>query len=146
MLRTEAVHRRTFGCFLIELAGTRRRHAGVKLVCNGRKAQALRAEVKDGAIVRRLLFTIHVPSVAQHREAQTVSNLTQAQRDKLPLSAFGYPEKRLYPILDASDVRAAASLIGKAPADVRDRIKARVIAIAKRKGFPIPKAWQDSTN
>ncbi len=71
-----------------------------------------------------------------------MSNLTQSQRLKLPLSDFGWPDKRLYPIVDASDVSDAASLIGKAPAPMRGRIKARIIAIAKRKGFAIPDAWK----
>lgn len=73
-----------------------------------------------------------------------MSNLSKAQRDALPLSSFGWPEKRLYPIVDASDVSAAAHLIGKAPASVRERIKARIIAIAMRHGWPIPQAWQTS--
>jgi hypothetical protein len=72
-----------------------------------------------------------------------VSNLTQAQRDALPDSSFGWPEEKKYPILDASDVADAAALIGKAPEGMRDRIKRRIIAIAKRKGFPIPDAWKD---
>jgi hypothetical protein len=71
-----------------------------------------------------------------------MSTLTKAQRDRLPLSSFGDEAHRLYPIVDASDVRGAAALIGKAPASQRAHIKARIIAIAKRKGFPIPDAWQ----
>jgi len=71
-----------------------------------------------------------------------MSNLSQAERDKLPLSSFGDPANRKYPIVDASDVSDAASLIGKAPAFKRAAIKARIIAIARRKGFPIPDAWK----
>jgi hypothetical protein len=69
-----------------------------------------------------------------------MSTLNAAQRARLPLSDFGDPARRLFPIVDASDVSDAAHLIGKAhnPAAV----KARIIAIAKRKGFGIPDAWK----
>lgn len=69
-----------------------------------------------------------------------MSKLTTKQRLALPLSDFGDPKRRLFPIVDAADVDAAAHLIGKAadPAAV----KARVISIAKRKGFSIPDAWK----
>lgn len=69
-----------------------------------------------------------------------MSTSTPKERRSMPLAAFGDPERRLFPILDQSDVDAAARLIGKAqnPAAV----KRRIIAIAKRKGFSIPDAWQ----
>lgn len=69
-----------------------------------------------------------------------MSTLTQAQRMKLPLSSFGDPERRLFPIVDQDDVDSAAHLIGKArnPAAV----KARIIRIARRKGLSLPDAWK----
>lgn len=69
-----------------------------------------------------------------------MSTLTTAQRAKLPLSDFGQPSTRSFPIVDASDVSDAAHLIGKARDP--DATKKRVIAIARRKGLSIPKAWQ----
>lgn len=71
-----------------------------------------------------------------------MSTLSTTQRQHLPLADFGWPAKRLYPIVDQSDVAAASHLIGKAPASVQSYIKARIIAICKRKGFTIPAAWQ----
>lgn len=70
-----------------------------------------------------------------------MSNLTKKQRDALPLSDFGDPDRRLFPIVDASDVSDAAHLIGKAKNP--EKVKARIVAIARRKGFPIPDAWKD---
>lgn len=68
------------------------------------------------------------------------SSLNRTEREKLPKSDFGDPERLLFPIMDQSDVKAAARLIGKAHNP--DAVKARIIAIAKRKGFDLPKAWQ----
>ena len=72
----------------------------------------------------------------------TFSVLSKADRKKLKKSDFGDPERLLYPIMDQSDVNAAARLIGKAhdPA----KVKKRIIAIAKRKGFKIPNAWKET--
>ncbi len=71
-----------------------------------------------------------------------MSTLTQAQRDKLPDSAFCGPN-RTYPVLDSSDVRGVASLIGKASPSAQADIKACTIRKAKRFGWAIPKAWQE---
>lgn len=73
------------------------------------------------------------------------SKLGRKDREKLPLSDFAYPEKRLYPIMDASDVTAAAHLVGRSNTGNPETIKANIIKIAKRKGFAdaIPKTWQD---
>lgn len=73
--------------------------------------------------------------------AATMSKLSKAERDKLPESDFGDPKRRLFPIVDQDDVESAAHLIGKAKD--KDAVKARVIAIAKRKKFRIPEAWDD---
>lgn len=69
-----------------------------------------------------------------------MSNLTKQQRDALPESDFGQPNGRLFPIVDQDDLDSAAHLIGKAKNP--DKVKARIIAIAKRKGLKIPDAWQ----
>lgn len=70
-----------------------------------------------------------------------MSTLTTAQRLKLPLSDFGEPDRRRFPIIDQSDVDAAAKLIGRAqdPAAV----KKRIISIVRRKGLKLPEPWQD---
>jgi hypothetical protein len=73
-----------------------------------------------------------------------MSTLTAKQRRALPLSDFGDPERRLFPIVDQADVESASHLIGKAkdPAAVRKRI----ISIAKRKGLTIPDAWKETAS
>lgn len=69
-----------------------------------------------------------------------MSNLDTKQRKALPLSDFGDPDRRLFPIVDQDDVDSAAHLIGKAKDP--EAVKRRIIAIAKRKGLSIPDAWQ----
>jgi hypothetical protein len=71
-----------------------------------------------------------------------MSNLSKAERDKLPASEFADETRRLFPILDQADVDSAAHLIGKAKDP--EAVKARISAIAKRKGLKIPDAWQSS--
>jgi phage head maturation protease len=70
-----------------------------------------------------------------------MSNLSQAERDKLPASSFGDPEGRKFPIVDQDDVDSAAHLIGKASDP--EKVKARIVAIARRKGLSIPDAWKE---
>lgn len=69
-----------------------------------------------------------------------MSTLSQQQRDALPDSAYCDPKNRLFPIIDAADVLAAAHLIGKA--ENPDAVKACIIAKARARGWPIPKSWQ----
>jgi hypothetical protein len=66
---------------------------------------------------------------------------TAEKRRKLDVSNFGDPSRRLFPIEDQSDMDAAARLIGRArnPA----KVKARLIAIARKLGLKIPDAWKD---
>lgn len=68
-----------------------------------------------------------------------MSKLSKAERDKLPESDFGDPERRLFPIVDQDDVESAAHLIGKAKD--KDAVKRRIVAIAKRKKLTLPEAW-----
>ena len=72
-----------------------------------------------------------------------MANLTQAERDKLPASAFCGPNRTYY-ITDANDVESAARLIGKADQGDRAAIKQCVIAKAKEHGWNIPDAWKDA--
>lgn len=65
---------------------------------------------------------------------------TAEKRAKYPLKYFGDPENREYPIEDQDDVRSAARLLGKAKDP--QKVKRRIIAIAKMLGLEIPKAWQ----
>lgn len=73
-----------------------------------------------------------------------VSNLSQAEREKQPLSIFADPANRKYPILDRSDVRAAVHLIGKAPTGNQAAIKRRIMQRARAIGAAseIPDAWK----
>lgn len=63
-------------------------------------------------------------------------------RDKIPAADFAGPN-RSYPIVTPQDVADAAGLIGHA--DNPDAVKAKIIAIAKRKGAAfvakLPKSW-----
>ena len=68
-----------------------------------------------------------------------MSNLTADERKKLPLSSFGDPDKRDFPILDQDDVDSAAHLIGKATD--KDAVKKRILRIAKRLKLTPPEAW-----
>lgn len=72
--------------------------------------------------------------------ARTMSTLDTKQRDALPAADFGDPAGRSFPIVDQDDVDSAAHLIGKAGNP--EAVKARIIAIATRKGLTLPDAWQ----
>ena len=63
-------------------------------------------------------------------------------REEIDAEDFAGPDKS-YPIVTQASVDDAASLIGKA--DDPDSVKAKIIAIAKRKGLTIPDAWQEPT-
>ena len=62
------------------------------------------------------------------------------EREDIPDEDFAGPDKS-YPIVNQASVDDAVNLIGKA--DNPDAIKAKIIAIAKRKGLDIPDAWQE---
>lgn len=69
-------------------------------------------------------------------------------RDTIPAADFA-GKNRSFPIVTPKDVADAAASLGRAGADnyAPDELKARIIAIAKRKGAAfvaqLPKAWQD---
>lgn len=71
--------------------------------------------------------------------------LSKEERDKLPLKVFGHPSKRLFPILSAEDVAAAARLLGRAKLSEAERktVKKRIMNIALREGYKVPDAWTE---
>jgi hypothetical protein len=70
---------------------------------------------------------------------KTLRDISQATRDKMPASDFAGPGTS-FPIKTQADVDSAKLLIGHA--DNPDAVKAKIIAIAKRKGLTIPDAWR----
>lgn len=71
-----------------------------------------------------------------------MSDLSVTQREKIkdPAEHFGDPGNRLFPIIDQSDVDAAAKLIGKAKSPTK--VKANIKKIAKAKDLTLPDTWQ----
>jgi hypothetical protein len=67
----------------------------------------------------------------------------QAKRDKTPAEDFAGPDQS-FPITSQADVDAAAHLVGKATNP--KAVKAKIMAIAKRKGLKIPEAWVENSN
>ncbi len=65
-----------------------------------------------------------------------MATLTKAQRDQLPAADFGDPRKRMFPVVDAADLAAHAKTLFSADAPLT--VKANLIAIAGRKGIPVP--------
>lgn len=61
------------------------------------------------------------------------------ERKDIPDEDFAGPDHS-FPIVNQASVDDAASLIGKA--DNPEQVKAKIIAIAKRKGLDIPEAWR----
>jgi phage head maturation protease len=82
---------------------------------------------------------------AQRRKPkfQSPGHYTDKDREKIPDEDFAGPA-RSFPIVTQSDVADAARLIGHA-ADP-DAVKARIIGIAKRKGFSLPESWQEEAS
>jgi len=79
---------------------------------------------------------------------KTLRNIPMSERDKLPADDFAGPN-RSFPIAIAGDVHDAAASIGRAKGD-SDPIKAKIIAIAYRKGAAfvdqLPDAWKKQKN
>jgi uncharacterized protein (DUF305 family) len=74
--------------------------------------------------------------------------MSQSTRDKAKASDYGDPEGKKFPIMTAASVLAAARLLGRAKGyddAKRASVKARIIRIAKRKGFSLPKAWMSKS-
>ena len=71
--------------------------------------------------------------------------MSVAERESRPASDFAWPDHQphpSYPITSQAHLDAAVKLLGRAPASQQARIKARIIAIAKRKGYTLPDSWQ----
>jgi hypothetical protein len=68
-----------------------------------------------------------------------MSKLSAEERRKLPLSDFA-GSGRTFPIVDQSDVHDVARLIGHASNP--NAVKAKIIRIARRKGFSLPAEWE----
>lgn len=69
-------------------------------------------------------------------------NWSKAERDKLSKGDFGDPKRQAFPIKDQSDLDNAAHLIGHAKDP--SAVKARLKAIAKRKGLKVPATWNQA--
>lgn len=67
---------------------------------------------------------------------------SQKEREAMDKSDFGDPENLAFPIKVASDVIHAAERLHNSKGD-QDAIKRRIIAIAHRKGFPLPDTWTE---
>lgn len=72
--------------------------------------------------------------------------ISKATRDKMDPADFA-GKGQSYPIGDQEDLDAAVRSLGRAGPDNYSiaKIKSNIIAIAKRKGLSLPKAWQDGT-
>ncbi|MCM1309675.1 MAG: hypothetical protein NC301_01450 [Bacteroides sp.] len=58
-------------------------------------------------------------------------------RSLLPDSAFGLPERREYPLIDAAHVRAAEAYFRYCPEDLKPRLAKAILAAARRFGVHI---------
>lgn len=88
----------------------------------------------------RKVFVFSETAVPDETAAELYEfSISAKQRDAIDAADFAGPA-RSFPIDTQAHLDAAATLIGKAadPAAV----KAKAIAIAKRKGFTLPKSWQ----
>lgn len=63
--------------------------------------------------------------------------LTTAERDALPDSDYGLPERREYPMPDAAHVRAAESYFRYCPEDLRPRLARAILAKASQYGVTV---------
>lgn len=64
-------------------------------------------------------------------------SLTAAERDSLPDSAFGIPERREFPLLDAAHVRAAESYFRYAPEKDKPALARRILSQARKFGVEV---------
>jgi hypothetical protein len=77
--------------------------------------------------------------------AEAIEAMSPATRAKAKASDYGDPENNKFPIMSQASVLSAARLLGRAKGyddAKRAAVKARVVRIAKRKGYSLPKAWQ----
>lgn len=71
--------------------------------------------------------------------AKTASSdrLTAEERHELPTSAFGIPETREFPLVDAAHVRAAEAYFRYAPDDKKAALARRILARADEFGVEV---------
>ncbi len=81
----------------------------------------------------------HAMRVCAGDVLEALRDIPQSERDEMDASDFAGPDES-FPIKTQADVDAAKRLIGKAKDP--DAVKARIKAIATRKGLTIPDAWQ----
>lgn len=60
-----------------------------------------------------------------------------SERDSLPLSDFGLPERREYPMPDAAHVRAAESYFRYCPEELRPQLAQAILKKAQQFGVEI---------
>ena len=73
--------------------------------------------------------------------------LTAEERHELPASAFGIPETREFPLVDAEHVRAAETYFRYAPDDKKAALARRILAGAAEYGVNVQshviREWAD---
>lgn len=60
------------------------------------------------------------------------SALSSKERSNLPVSAFGIPELRKFPLTDANHVRMAIRYFNSAPAKYKHELAVRICRVAKK--------------
>lgn len=70
-------------------------------------------------------------------KTDTSDRLTTEERRKLPASAFGIPETREFPLVDAAHVRAAEAYFRYAPDDRKASLARRILARARELGVDV---------
>ena len=63
--------------------------------------------------------------------------MTTQERNQLPDSVFGLPERREYPMPDAAHVRAAEAYFRYCPENLRHKLATAILARAKEYGVDI---------
>ena len=63
--------------------------------------------------------------------------LTYKEKESLPDSAFGLPERREYPLIDAAHVRAAESYFRYCPEELKHKLAIAILAKAKEFGVAV---------
>lgn len=78
---------------------------------------------------------------------RTSDRLTAEERHELPGSAFGIPETREFPLVDAEHVRAAEAYFRYAPDDKKAALAQRILAKAAEYGVnvqsPVIRSWAE---
>lgn len=70
-------------------------------------------------------------------KTDTSDRLTAEERHELPASAFGIPETREFPLVDAAHVRAAEAYFRYAPDDRKAALARRILARAREMGVDV---------